>query len=172
MIFVYVCSTWRSTWGIFEIKTRFEAWITRNDVNCLLLCHLCYLKTILAYLCSQRTPNVQVMYFIIDWSTNSLFVQNSGWKRDPFQIMIFVINCSTLGIDELKTRFDTWTTWNNVNSVSLVHLYDLITLLAYLCLQRTPNVQVKYFMFDSSIYILFVLNSAWKRDSLLKMIFV
>jgi hypothetical protein len=29
MLFVYVCSTW----DIVELKTRFETWITRNDLN-------------------------------------------------------------------------------------------------------------------------------------------
>jgi hypothetical protein len=136
------------------------------------LCHLSYLITLLAYLCSQRSPNVQIKYFMIDWSIKSLFVLNRGWKRKPLLIMIYVYICSTLGIDELKNRFDPWTTWNNVNGASLFHLSYIITLMAYLCSQRTPNVQVKHFMFDSSIYILFVLNSSWKRDSLLKMIFV
>jgi hypothetical protein len=82
MIFVYVCSTWSSTWGMFELKTRFETWITRNDVNDIRLFHLSYLITLLANLCSQRTPNVQIKYFNFDWSIYSLFVLNTGWKRD------------------------------------------------------------------------------------------
>jgi hypothetical protein len=39
MIFAYVCSTW----SIVELKTRFETWITRNDVNGLSLFNLSYL---------------------------------------------------------------------------------------------------------------------------------
>jgi hypothetical protein len=71
-----------------------------------------------------------------------------------------------------KYSFDTCITWNNVNGVCLFHLSYLITLMAYLCTQRIPNVHVEYFMIESSIYLLFVLISAWKRDSLLMMIFV
>jgi hypothetical protein len=40
--------------------------------------------------------------------------------------------------------------------------------LAYLCSQWEPNVQIKYFMFDCSIYRLFVLNRGCKLDSLSK----
>jgi hypothetical protein len=41
MIFVYVCSTW----SIVKLKTRFEAWITWNDLNGLSLFHLSYIIT-------------------------------------------------------------------------------------------------------------------------------
>jgi hypothetical protein len=63
MIFVYV---W-STWGIMKLKTRFETWITRNDVNGISLCHLPYLIALMVYLCSQWTPKVLLNYFMIDW---------------------------------------------------------------------------------------------------------
>jgi hypothetical protein len=106
----HICLTWGSTWGMFELKTRFETWITSNDVNGVSLFHRSYLITLLAYLCSQRTPNVPIKYFMFDSSIYSLFVLNRGWKRDSLQIMIFVYICSTLGIGELKTRFDTWIT--------------------------------------------------------------
>jgi hypothetical protein len=36
--------------------------------------------------------------------------------------------------------------------------------MGYLCSQWTSNVQIKYFMFDWSIYRLFVLNRSWNRD--------
>jgi hypothetical protein len=52
------------------------------------------------------------------------------------------------------------------------HISYLITLKAYLCSQCTPNVQIKYFMFDLSIYILFVLNRCCERDPLEIIIFV
>jgi hypothetical protein len=42
MIFEYVCSTW----SIVELKTRFETWIKRNDVNGVSLFHLFYLITL------------------------------------------------------------------------------------------------------------------------------
>jgi hypothetical protein len=54
------------------------------------LFHLSYLITLTAYLCSQWTPNVQMKYFMFDWSIYRLLVLNRGWKRDPLQIMIFV----------------------------------------------------------------------------------
>jgi hypothetical protein len=38
--------------------------------------------------------------------------------------------------------------------------------------QWTPNVHINYFMFDCTLYRLFVLNMCWKRDSLQIMIFV
>jgi hypothetical protein len=103
---------------------------------------------------------------MFDWSIYSLFVLNRGWKSDPLQIMIFVNVCSTWALVELKSRFETWITSNDVKGVCLYHVSYLITLTAYLYSQWTPNVQIKYFMFDWSIYRLFVLNSGWKRDSL------
>jgi hypothetical protein len=126
----------------------------------------------MAYLGSEWTPNVQIKYFMFDWSNYRLFVLNRGWKNDCFQIMIFVNICSTRSIVELKTRYETWITRNDVNVVSLFHLSYLITLMAYLCSQWTSSVQIKYFMFDWSIYRLFVLNRAWKRDSIKIMIFI
>jgi hypothetical protein len=61
---------------------------------------------------------------------------------------------------------------NNKKWRSLFHLSYLITFMAYLCSQWTPNVQFKYFIFDWSIYRLFVLNRAWKPESLQMMISV
>jgi hypothetical protein len=59
-----------------------------------------------------------------------------------------------------------------VNGVTLFHNSHLITLMAYPCSRWIPNVQIKYFTFDRSIYRLFELNWAWKRVSLQIMIFV
>jgi hypothetical protein len=64
-----------------------------------------------------------------------------------------------------KNVFETWITRNDVNGVSFFNLSYLITLIAYQCSQRTPNLQIKYFMFHWSIYRLFVIHNAWKRDS-------
>jgi hypothetical protein len=126
----------------------------------------------MAYMCSQRTPNVKIKYFMFDWSIYRLLVLNRAWKRVSLQIIIFVYVCSTWGIVELKTRLETSVTRNDVNGVSVFHLPYLITLTAYLWSQWTPNVQNKYFMFDWSIYRLLVLNTGCKRDSLQMMIFV
>jgi hypothetical protein len=161
MIFVYVCSTW----SIVELKTRSETWITRNDVNGVNLFHIPFMLTLMIYLCSQWTPNVQMKYFMFDWSNWRLFVLNTAGKLDSFQIVIFVYVCSTWSIVELKTRFETWKT-NDVNDISMFNLLNFKTLMAYLCSQRIQNVQIKSFNFDWSIYRLFVLHTAWKRTSL------
>jgi hypothetical protein len=129
-----------------------------------------YLITLLAYLCSERTLNVQIKYFMYDWSIYRSFVLNRGWKRDSLQIIILVRVCSTWSIVELKTRFETRITRNEINGESLFHPSYLITLMAYLCSQRWLHVETKYFMFDWSIYGLLVLNRAWKRDLLQIMI--
>jgi hypothetical protein len=113
---------------------------------------------------SQRTPNFENKYFMFDWAIYKRFVLNRRWKRDYLEIMILVNACSTLSIVELKTRFDSRITYD-VNGVSLFHFSHLITLMAYLCSQWTPNVQIMYFMFVWSIYRLFVLN--WARKTCL-----
>jgi hypothetical protein len=41
----------------------------------------------------------------------------------------------------------------------LFHFSYLITLMVYLCSQWTQTVQIKYFVFDSSIYRLFILKT-------------
>jgi hypothetical protein len=168
MIFIKVCSTW----NIVELKTRFQTWITTNDVKDVSLFHLPYLITLTAYLCSQWTPNVQIKYFMFDWPIYRLFERNRGWKRDSLHIMIFVYVSSTWSIVELKTRFETWIIKKDVNGVRLFHISYSVTLLAYLCSQTIPNIQIKYIIFDWSICRLFVLNTGWKRDSLQMMIIV
>jgi hypothetical protein len=60
-----------------------------------------------------------------------------------------------------------WRKWCN-----WFHCSYLITLMAYLCYERTPNAQFKYYMFDWLIYRPFTLNTGWKRDSLQIMLFV
>jgi hypothetical protein len=126
----------------------------------------------MSYLRSQWTPNVQIKHFMFDCSIYRLFVLNREWKRESIQIMIFVYVCSTWGIVELKSRFETWITRKDVNGVWFFHVSYLITPMTYLCSQRAPNFQVKHFMYDWSIYRLFGLNKGWKRDSLQMMIFV
>jgi hypothetical protein len=131
--------------------------------------HLSYLITLMAYLCSQLTQNVQIKYFMFDWLIYRLFVVNKGCKGAFLQIMIFVYVCSTWSIVDIKTRFEAWI---KRKGVTFFNLSYLITLMAYLCSQRSPNVQIKYFMFDWSIYRLFVLNTGWKHDSFQIVIFV
>jgi hypothetical protein len=143
-IFVHVCSTW----SVVELKTRFETWITRYDVNGLCLFNLPYLITLMAYLWSQRTPNVKIIYVMFDLSIYRLFVLNRSRRRVSLQIMIFVYMRTIWGIVELKTRLEMWIIKNDVNGVSLFHLSYLITLMAYLCSQWTPNLQSKYFIID------------------------
>jgi hypothetical protein len=150
------------TWGIDELKARFEKWITRNDVNGVGLFYLSYLITLMVYLRSQSTPNVQIKCFMFDWSMYRLCVLSRGLKRDSLQIMIFVYVCSTWGLVQINTRFDNWITWNDINGICLFYLSYLIKLMVYLCSQLTPNVQMKCFMFDRSMYRLCVLNRGWK----------
>jgi hypothetical protein len=145
MIFVNVFSAWI----MVHLKTRFDAWITRNDVNGVSFFHHSYLIKLIAYLCSQWKRNFQMKYFMFDWSIYRLVVLNRGWKRESLQIIVFVNGYSTWVIIELNSHFGTWITRNDVNGVSLFHLCYLITLIAYLCSQRTPN---KYFMFHCYIY--------------------
>jgi hypothetical protein len=168
MIFVYICSTW----GIFELKTRFVAWITRNDVNGVSLFHLSYLITLMAYIGYQRTTNVQIKYFMFHSSICRIFVPSRAWKSDSFQIIIFVYVCSAWGIFELKMRFESWKKKNDVNGECLFHISYLITLMAYLCSQCTPQFHIKYFMFDLSINRQFALNRGGKRDPIQIIIFV
>jgi hypothetical protein len=97
MIFVYVCSIWR----IVELKSRFDSWRTRNVVNGVSMFHLSYLMTLMSFLCSQWTPNVQIKYFVFHWSIYILFVLNGTCKRDPLQMTIFVNICSTWSIVEI-----------------------------------------------------------------------
>jgi hypothetical protein len=146
MIFVNISSIW----SIVDIYASFEGWITRNDVNGVTKFHLSYLIKRMAYLSSQWTPNVQIKYFMFDWSIYGLFVLNRAWKPVSLQIMIFVYM---------------------VNGGSLFQLSYLITLMAYLCSQLT-SVQIMYLMFNWSNYRLFVLNKGWKRVSLQIMLFV
>jgi hypothetical protein len=168
MISVYVCTTC----SVVELKKRFETWITRKDVNDVNLFLFSYLITVMPYLCSQWATNIEIRYFTCDWSICRLFVLNTRWKRDSLQMKTFVNVCSTCCVVERKTLFETWITINDVNGVNLFLLSYLITLTTYLCSQCAPIVQIKYFMFDWSIYRLFVLNRCWKRDSLEMMIFV
>jgi hypothetical protein len=142
MIFVNV---W-STWCMVELNTCFTTGITRNDVNGVSLFYLSYIKTLMPYLCSQWSPNVEIKYFMFDWSIYRVFMLDRSGKRDYLQIMIFVYVCSTWGIVEIKTRFETWITRNDLNGVSFFHLPYLISLVVYLCSLWTPNVQIKYFV--------------------------
>jgi hypothetical protein len=102
-------------------KTRFETWITRNDMNGVNLFLLSYLITLMAYLCSQWAPKFQIKYFMLVWSIYRIFVLNKVWKRDSLQMMIFEYICSTCSVDGLKTRFDSWIAWNEVNGVYTFH---------------------------------------------------
>jgi hypothetical protein len=140
MIFVYVCLTW----SIVEDVTQFETWITRNDVNGVSLFHSSYLISLMAYLCAQRAPNIQIKYYVWLVPLQTICAKH-GLDTWSLQWMIFVNVCLTWRIVELKTRFETWVTRNDVNGVSLFYLSYLITHMPYLCSQRAPNIQIKIF---------------------------
>jgi hypothetical protein len=114
-------------------------------------------------MCSPWAPNIEIMYFMCDWSIYRLFVVKTVWKRESLQIVIFIYACTTCSVVEIKTCFETWITRNDVNCVYIFHLSYLITLTAYLGSQWAPKVQIKYFMFNSLIYRILVLNSRWNR---------
>jgi hypothetical protein len=107
-------------------KYGLEVWITSNNIRICLLdmrhvwyknafwdvnnkkwlngvnyFQLSYLTTLMAYLCSQWTPKIQIYLFMFDWSIYSLFVINRGWKRDSQQIMMLENVCSTCDVVEL-----------------------------------------------------------------------
>jgi hypothetical protein len=67
MIFVYV---W-TTWGIVELKTRFETWITSNDANGVCLFHLSYLITFMDFYAHKghKTSKPSIIC-LIGWSTD------------------------------------------------------------------------------------------------------
>jgi hypothetical protein len=119
---------------------------------------------------SQWTPNVQMKYFIFDWSIYRLLVLNYVGKH--VSPNTYIRTC-------LLDRRVSWTKcvfWDAKNKkrrkFCKFRLSYLITHMAYLWSQRTPNVQIEYFMFDWSIYRLFVLNTTLKRDFLQMWIFV
>jgi hypothetical protein len=119
------------------IKIAFWEVKTRNDVNCVSLFKLSYLIKIIAYLCSQRTPNIQIKYLdLIDLCTDYFCYIGAG-KVSLYKMVLFVYECSRWSIVQLKKRFETWITRNDVNGVSLFHLSYLITLMAHLKSQRT-----------------------------------
>jgi hypothetical protein len=136
---IYRLETWFSTNNVVRnclldekhgiTKNAFWGVNNKNDVNDISLFHFPYLKTIMVYLWSQWTPHFQIKNFMCDWSFYRLLVLNRGWKRDSFQIIIFVYVSSTVTIFEQKTRFETCITRNDVNCVSLFHLPYLLTLM-------------------------------------------
>jgi hypothetical protein len=121
--------------------------------------------------------------------TLSLFVHPMGTKYRNHVFYVWFVDLQTIcGKYRLETRISpndgirkylldkqhSWTKnafwdvkkWNDINGVNLFLLSYLITLMAYLCSQWAPYVQIKYFMSDWSNYRLFVLNRGWRRNSL------
>jgi hypothetical protein len=96
LLFVHVSSTW----SIGELKTRFERWITRNDVNGENLLYISNLVTLIAYLCSQGHNMSKSIFLYLSrlWTDNlcqirpgnvilsnrwysKLFVQHEAWLK-------------------------------------------------------------------------------------------
>jgi hypothetical protein len=153
MVFVYVCLTR----NIDELKTRFEKWITRNDVNGVRLFQFLFNKTygLSALTSDTKFPNqlhVQIKYFMCVLLIFTLFVLNRSWKRESLEKMIFVYVFSTWVVFKIKTRFETWITWNDVNGVRLIHLSYLITLMPY-CSAPTVSI-IFYFIFFHVTYFM------------------
>jgi hypothetical protein len=148
IIFVNVCSTW----SIIELNTHSETWMTRNDLNDIILFLLSYLISLMAHN-GHQTSKSSIWYLIGRSTDYRVFVLIRGSKLDSLEIMIFVHITTTWTTVELETRFETWITRNDVNGVNLFHVSYIITLTTYLFSQWTPNVQIKYFKVDWSIYI-------------------
>jgi hypothetical protein len=146
-------------------------WISRNVVNGVNLFLFCYLITLTTYLCSQCAPNVQIKYFMFNWSVYRLLGLNRCGKRNSpnndirtclFDMLRSWTKNTVWAVNNKKCR-----KWCKLVSPFLFNnSYDLLGS------QWAPNVQFSYVMFDWSIYRLFVLNTGWKPDSLQMMIFV
>jgi hypothetical protein len=131
----------------------------------------------MAYLCSQRTPKIQIKYFMFNWWIYRLFVQNTTLKRNSVQMMIFVNICSTWSMVYIKDAFwyvsiKKWRKWckwvspfsfNNThglpvlsldtkrpNQVFYVWLVDLQTTCAKLGLETclSPNNDIRICVLD------------------------
>jgi hypothetical protein len=111
-------------------------------------------------------------YLFCGWLQSTSYLCLIWAGNVSLQMMIFLYVFSTCRAVDLKTQFVTWIERSDVNGVYWFHFPYLITLLAYLCSQMARLVQIRYFMFDWTIYRIFVLNYAWKRYSLEMLIFV
>jgi hypothetical protein len=142
-----------STWSMVQLKTRFEASITRNDLNGVSFFHLSYLITLMAN-CAHNGHQLSKSSILCLNGRSTVYLWHIGpGKHDSLQIMKFVNVSSTWRIIEPNTCFMTWITRNDVDGVILFHLSYMITLMAYLCSQWAPTVQIKEFMFfRSTVY--------------------
>jgi hypothetical protein len=95
-------------------------------------------------------------------------VLNRGWKRDSpnNDIRICLLD---MRLSSTKNAF--WDV-NSKKCRKWCKFFSPLLCNNTQCSQWTSSVQIKYFMFDWSIYRLIVLNRAWKRDSLEIMSFV
>jgi hypothetical protein len=123
-----------------------------------------FLITLMAYLCSQRTQNIQIKYFMFDWSIYRLFVLNTGWN----------VNLSKWWYSIMLVRHEHgWTKnafWNVINKkwrngCKLVSPFLSNNTYGLPVLTKDTKCP-SHFLFYWSIYILIVLNTGWKRDSL------
>jgi hypothetical protein len=98
------------------------------------LIHLSYLITLMSYLGSPWTRNIQ---------NNRLFVLKTCWKYDSLQMVIFVNVCSTWSMVQLKTRFESWITqkWRKCFKFVLPFVFN--NTIALTTVTKCPN-QVLY----------------------------
>jgi hypothetical protein len=129
IIYLCVCSIC----SVVKLKTLFETWKARNDVNGVYWYYFSYLITVMALVikltCDHKTPIFETNYCMFDWAVYRIFVLNKAWKRDSPQMMIFVYICSTCSVDKLKTRLETWIANNEIIGVYWFNFYYLITVL-------------------------------------------
>jgi hypothetical protein len=151
-----------STWSMVELKTRFETWITRNEVNGVSFLNFFYLINLPALTTNTKCPNQLFHVWFVYLQTICAKYGLETWfspNNDIRKCMLYMMHGSNKNAfwDMNNKRGRKWCTF--------FHLSYLITLIVYLCSQWTSNIQIKYFMVDWSIYWLFVLNRGCKLES-------
>jgi hypothetical protein len=125
----------------------------------------------MGYLCSQRTPDVQIKYFRFDWSIYKIFVPNR-WS-----ILTLFNNDIRICLLDMKHSWNKNAFWELNNKkwrkwCKFVSPFFFNNTYGLPVPTKAPNVQIKYYMFNWLNYRIFVLNRGWKRVSLQINIFV
>jgi hypothetical protein len=109
----------RHVWSIKRFLRRVKQEMTKM----VFLFHISYLITLMAYLCSKWTPNVQIEYFMFVRSAE--YVLNTGWKRDSYP------NDDTRkGLLDMKYSWTKNACWDvNNKKLRLFHISYLLTIM-------------------------------------------
>jgi hypothetical protein len=109
-----------------------------------------------------KRPNVVFYVSLVDLQTIYAKYGPETWFPPNVDICKYLLDMKH---GSINSHFGTWITRNYVNG-------NWFTFLIYLCSHCERNDQIRYFMFDSSIYRLFALNRCRKHESFKIMIFV